>query len=60
MNGLFLYFTIGFISMGPAIISWDYFTEKFPVKVGRVEGNADMEVVNQFLERDIRDSGQGA
>ena len=46
--------------MGPAIISWDYFTEKFPVKVRSIEGNADMEVVNRFLERDIRDSGQGA
>ena len=46
--------------MNPSIISWDYFTEKFPVKVRSVEGNADMEVVNRFLERDIRDAGQGA
>jgi hypothetical protein len=46
--------------MEPAIIPWDYFTEKFPVKVRSIEGNANMEVVNHHLEKDIRNAGQGA
>ena len=53
MNGAFLYFMSGHISM------WDYFTEKFPVKVRSIEGD-DWIALNYYLEKDIRGAGQGA
>ena len=53
MNGAFLYFMSGHTSM------WDYFTEKFPVKVRSIEGD-DWIALNYYLEKDIRGAGQGA
>ena len=55
MNGAFLYFMSGHISM------WDYFTEKFPVKVRSIEGDSKIwNALNYHLEKDIRGVGQGA
>ena len=55
MNGAFLYFMSGHISM------WDYFTEKFPVKVRSIEGDSKIwSALNYHLEKDIRGVGQGA
>ena len=38
---------------------WDYFTEKFPVKIRSIEGD-DWIALNYYLEKDIRGAGQGA
>ena len=53
MNGAFLYFMSGHTSM------WNYFTEKFPVKIRSIEGD-DWIALNYYLEKDIRGAGQGA
>ena len=45
--------------MNGHISMWDYFTEKFPVKVRSIEGD-DWIALNYYLEKDIRGVGQGA
>ena len=45
--------------MSGHISMWDFFTEKFPVKVRSIEGD-DWIALNYYLEKDIRSAGQGA